>query len=170
MSHVDEVQRARVGRPSFRPKPTDPGILEKLCDGLVGGQSMRSLCESPDMPTSSAVYIEMAKNEEFQAIIARARVAQHDAEADKTVDLADAATIEDYNVVKLRIWARQWRAGKLAPKKYGDRTTLAGDSDAPIQVQHTKKLDISALSEEQLDALEGALRATVLSIEGPKGD
>ena len=38
--------------------------------------------------------------------------------------MADAATEADYNVVKLRIWARQWRASKLAPKKYGDRSDV----------------------------------------------
>jgi hypothetical protein len=35
--------------------------------------------------------------------------------------MADKATAEDWQVVKLRIWARQWRASKLAPKKYGEK-------------------------------------------------
>ena len=33
---------------------------------------------------------------------------------------------------KLRIDARKWLLAKLAPKKYGDRTTLAGDPEAPL--------------------------------------
>ena len=33
-----------------------------------------------------------------------------------------------------RVEARKWLLSKLAPKKYGDRTVLAGDSDQPVQV------------------------------------
>ena len=69
---------------------------------------------------------------------------------------------------QIRIDARKWIASKMKPKKYGDTTHLVGADGGAIQVQHTKKLDISDLSEDQLDALEVALRATVLSLEGPK--
>jgi len=66
----------------------------------------------------------MAKDEDFRSAIARAREMQQEAEIDRTVDMADNATPEDHQVVKLRIWARQWRAAKLAPKKYGDSTMV----------------------------------------------
>lgn len=67
------------------------------------------------------VYQAMAKDEAFRNAIACAREAQQEAIIDQTIDIADSATPEDYNVMKLRIWARQWRASKLAPKKYGDK-------------------------------------------------
>jgi hypothetical protein len=49
--------------------------------------------------------------------------------------LADQATPENWQVVKLRIWARQWRAAKLAPRKYGDKITteLTGKDGGPIE-------------------------------------
>jgi hypothetical protein len=37
---------------------------------------------------------------------------------------------------KNRIDARKWTAMKLKPKKYGDRQILAGDSEAPLEVQN----------------------------------
>ena len=46
--------------------------------------------------------------------------------------MADMATPDDWQVVKLRIWARQWRASKLAPKKYGDKLELSGDEKSPL--------------------------------------
>jgi hypothetical protein len=88
---------------------------------LASGMSMREITSRDDMPVASAVYLEMANNEEFRSIIARAREAQQDAAVDTTIDMADDATPGDWQVVRLRIWARQWRASKLAPKKYGDR-------------------------------------------------
>jgi hypothetical protein len=76
------------------------------------------------MPSVSSVYVELARNEEFRNVIAPAREAQQDAEIEKTIDMADDATPEDWQVVKMRIWARQWRASKLAPKKYGDKLDM----------------------------------------------
>jgi hypothetical protein len=128
---------------------------------------MRKICAKKTMPVSSAVYLEMARNAEFRSIIARAREAQQDAEADRIVDMADDATAEDWQVVKLRIWARQWRASKLAPKKYGDRQQLehTGKDGGPIQ-----HMDLSALSDEELDAL-AAIRAKVGAVAPkPGGD
>lgn len=154
---------ARAGRP----KPTDPGIPEAIAEALSSGLSMRKICAKKTMPVSSAVYLEMARNDEFRSIIARAREAQQDAEADRIVDMADDATAEDWQVVKLRIWARQWRASKLAPKKYGDRQHLehTGRDGGPIQ-----HMDLSALSDEELDAL-AAIRAKVGAVAPePGGD
>ena len=58
---------------------------------------------------------------------------------DQCVRMADEATPEDWQVVKMRIWARQWRASKLAPKKYGDKVeqTLVGDPERPVAVDAT---------------------------------
>lgn len=49
--------------------------------------------------------------------------------------MADQATPENWQVVKLRIWARQWRAAKLAPRKYGDKITteLTGKDGGAIE-------------------------------------
>jgi hypothetical protein len=37
-------------------------------------------------------------------------------------------------------------------------------------VEYTRKLVIDTLTEEQLDALEGALKATILQLDAPKDD
>jgi hypothetical protein len=77
-----------------------------------------------DMPRWQEVYLEMQRSEEVRTAIAGAREAQQEVTADDIVEMADLATAEDHNVVKLRIWARQWRAAKLAPKKYGEKQTV----------------------------------------------
>lgn len=45
-----------------------------------------------------------------------------------TVDKASAA------LVRLEAENKKWLMGKLKPKKYGDRTTLAGDAENPLAV------------------------------------
>lgn len=102
----------------------DEDVVQALCDRLIGGEGITEICASPDMPGKTQVYVRMAEDKDFRTRIAAAREAQQDAIVDDLIPMADAATVEDYNVVKLRIWARQWRAARLAPKKYGDRVGL----------------------------------------------
>ena len=125
---------AKVGRPTDA-SLDDPDVVDELCRRLSSGDGMAAICREDGMPASTTVYARMAVDAEFRARIARAREAQQDAEADKCIDMADAATPEDWQVVKLRIWARQWRASKLAPKKYGDKLALTDPTgEGPLQV------------------------------------
>lgn len=110
----------------------DPEVVAKICDALIAGKSMASVCAADDMPAESTVYLRMAKDPDFRSAIAQAREAQQEAEIDRTVDMADMATAEDHQVVKLRIWARQWRAAKLAPKKYGEKMLHGSDPENPL--------------------------------------
>jgi hypothetical protein len=79
--------------------------------------------------------------------LSRVRECQQDAEIDRTVAMADAATEADYNVVKLRIWARQWRASKLAPKKYGDRSEVPQTIDVADRIMKRWKDNLTKLNE-----------------------
>jgi hypothetical protein len=127
-----------VSRPRAKPQADDAEAIKRLCEYLVTGMSMRRACEKPDVTCQTSVYIKMAEDEAFCAIIARAREAQQIALIDETQDMADAATAEDWQVVRLRIWQRQWTAGKLASRIYGDKVQLAnaaGDGNAAVHVK-----------------------------------
>ena len=104
------LRRLPVGRPPIKPSVDDTAAVERMCERLVGGMSMVVACSRPDCPSATAVYQRMARDAEFAAIIGRAREAQQHAIIDQTVDMADKATPENWQVVRLRIWARQWRA------------------------------------------------------------
>ena len=96
---------------------------------------MTEACTSSDVPHHTEVYRTMAADPIIAQRIARAREAQQHAEIDRTVAMADAATPENWQVVKLQIWARQWRAAKLAPKHYGDKTVITGPDNGAIKVE-----------------------------------
>jgi hypothetical protein len=57
--------------------------------------------------------------------------------------------------VRLQIWARQWRAAKLAPKVYGD------------QVHHDVSGEIVHMTAEQRRARIAELTAKLLASAGP---
>lgn len=141
-----------MSRPANRPKPTDDGMADKIAIGLIEGKGIKLVCAPEDMPSASAVYVEMARNADFREIIARAREAQQEAQIDQTIEMADEATAEDWQVVKMRIWARQWRASKLAPKKYGDLTKheVSGPGGGPL-VQRVERVIVDPVKDAHSD-------------------
>ena len=147
------------GRPKTRSLILDnPDNVETLRSGLVSGLSVEKACAFIPGLNRDEVYLRMARDPAFKAIIAGAREAQQDAIIESLIDMADKATPETVNVVKLQIWARQWVAAKLAPKKYGDKQAieLTGRDGGPIQTA-VATIDVGRLDDEARAQLRAAL-------------
>jgi len=81
-------------------------------------------------------------------IYAGAREARADKLAEDIITIADDTSRDTYidengkertdsEVVarsRLRVDSRKWLASKMLPKKYGDKTTIAGDADNPLSI------------------------------------
>lgn len=118
-----------------RPSDFTQEIADVICEQLADGESLRKICLGEDMPSKSAVFRWLLDRPDFRDQYARAREAQADAIADEILDIADDGSNdfmgedEKYNGdavqrSRLRVDARKWFAGKLAPKKYGDSTMV----------------------------------------------
>lgn len=125
-----------------RPSKYSQQLADALCDLLVDGKSLRTICSTAKMPSRSTVIRWLAENEAFRNQYARARELQADTLAEEILDIADKAVLGERlkkdgkgKVVerqtgdmversKLMIDARKWYAGKLQPKKYGERVAL----------------------------------------------
>lgn len=161
---------ADAGRPS---KYTDD-IADLICGELAEGRSLRSICLDDSIPNKATVLRWLAdpKHTIFRDQYARAREAQADALFEEVIDIADDGTNdwmerqgskdesaawvlngEHVQRSRLRIDARKWMAGKLAPKKYGEKSELqlTGDPNNPLHVK--SKIDPSGLTIEQIRAL-----------------
>lgn len=163
-----------------RPSSFTPDTGDAICQRLVDGESLRSICCDEGMPAQSTVcrWLASGEGEEapadlaaFRKQYARARELQADTLFDEILDIADdgsndwmerkredGSTDEVLNHEhvqrsKLRIDSRKWMAGKLAPKRYGDKLQHVGggEDDAPIRTE--TRLDVSRLSIEQQRAL-----------------
>lgn len=69
--------------------------------------------------------------------------------AGETISIADAPVpltpngATDNGAVqkqRLQVDTRKWLLSKLAPKKFGDKVTLAGDSDSPLSVERIERV------------------------------
>lgn len=144
-------EKDKLGRPSSYTVE----VGDDICERLANGESLRAICVDDGMPGRSTVFRWLGDNESFRDQYARAREDQAETMADDIVSIADGDGVEDTAIAtardRLRVDARKWVASKLKPKKYGDRTTLAGDPDAPL----------AQIPDDQLDARLAALMAKV---------
>lgn len=146
-----------------RPSKYTDKTADIICERLAEGQSLRSICCDHEMPSQSMVFRWLGSNDTFREQYARAREAQADAIFDEILDIADDGT-NDWMIrhggddeeagwrqngeamqrSRLRVDARKWMAGKLRPKKYGDR----------IEVEHSGEMQVT--TKEQRDAAVAA--------------
>lgn len=137
-------------------RPTDftQEKADEICVRLAEGESLRTICSDEYMPARSTVFMWLLKHQEFADQYTRARELQADTMVDEIPDIADDGSNdwmerlddegrkigwqvngENIQRSRVRIDARKWVAGKLRPKKYGERVdhTLAGDPENPIK-------------------------------------
>ncbi len=145
--------------PAGRPSDYTPELAAEICSRIAGGKSLRGVCRDDDMPSKTAVLDWLGRYPEFAAQYARAREALADSIVEECLEISDDGTNdwmerrseaekgagvntgwtlngEHVQRSKLRCEQRRWWAGKIAPKKYGDKVTqeLTGADGGPVQI------------------------------------
>lgn len=138
-----------------RPSIYTPELIDRICQQIADGKSVRTICAQDDMPGMSTIFEWLAKDSGFAEQYARARDMQADKYAEEIIQIADDGINDtyldedgnartDHDVIarsRLRVDARKWYASKLAPKKYGDRVMqeVTGKDGGAIEVDMTIK-------------------------------
>lgn len=158
-----------------RPSAYTPELAEIICARLAGGESLKSIGQEEAMPSERSVYRWLAnpENVEFRQKYACARESQAEAFLEEIIEIADNATddvqllgldnseSDDGRAVikhsaiqraRLQVDTRKWAMSKLAAKKYGDKTVVAGDKENPLQIEGNINL---SPSESYLQMLNG---------------
>lgn len=130
-----------------RPSDYSPELATLICERIVSGESLRSVCESPDMPDKATVFRWLARHEAFRDQYARIGELRAFIMGEEIIEISDDGrndTFKDddgnehtnHDVIarsRLRVDTRKWLMARMAPKKYGDKVTVAGDSENPVQ-------------------------------------
>ena len=113
---------------------SDDDFEDILADLAAGIPLRKSISSRRIDPTT--FYRELRRDDDRCQRYARAKDVGMDAIADDAMGIADAAlaTNEEVAKARLQIDTRKWFLAKLAPKKYGERTVLAGDADNPLAI------------------------------------
>lgn len=140
-----------------RGRPTDytAEIAQRICEELACGRSLRDVCADEGMPAESTVRAwALDDRDGFSAHYARARELGYHSMADELMEIADdarndwmercgeedagwQANGEHIQRSRLRVDTRKWMLSKVLPKLYGDKVTVAGDKENPINHVHT---------------------------------
>lgn len=123
------------------PWPYDPKIGDEICRLLVEGKrggpmSLSAICRKKGMPSITTVFRWLRDDSTFSTNYVRAREEQAHANADQIQDISD--TEKDLDRAKVRIDARKWYAGRMAPKSYGDKVDHQHAVQGAIQINVTK--------------------------------
>lgn len=120
--------------------PRDEPLTElqlEICARIMEGQSVRTITRDDDMPSQRTVMYWLAEQPAFRTAYSLAKQLQAEVLFEEALAIADDAAgdwietdegkvfdREHVQRAKLRVDTRKWAAGKLAPKRYGDSSTL----------------------------------------------
>ena len=148
MSNVIELNR-RTGRPTDYSPDFGEQILELMQQGLSLAAAAGELGIH-----RQRVYEWEARHADFADTVKLARV-KRQAFLERRLLSATEGPIVTSSIFALK---------NAGPEDWREKT----ENVSTVKVEHTRRLDISTLSDDQLDALEEALRATVAQL-GPPG-
>lgn len=143
---IANCRRLRRNPGAFLRVPLTGKKLDAIFADLTAGTPLRKSLAANDVhPTE--FYRNINADASVCERYARAKQDGLDAVADEAMDIADAddRSPGGVNRDRLRVDTRKWLLAKLAPKKYGERTVIAGDPDAPIELNHAARLVESKL-------------------------
>jgi hypothetical protein len=139
----------------------DQSVLDDICLRTFEGESMRSICRDPAMPSRSRVFKELVENPAFADQYARAREGLYQSWAEEILEISDDSTTDyvtkvgrnghEYEAVdqehiqrsRLRVDSRKWLLSKLLPKTFGDK--VEHEHGGEVAVHH----DVSSMSEKE---------------------
>lgn len=127
-----------------------PELAERICKLIADGKSIKTICDMEDMPCKRAVFSWLSKYPDFVKLYQIACEERAEAYVEEIIDIADDSSRDyvddgeggmrvDHEHIqrsRLRVDTRKWYAGKVKPKKYGDKIDLthANPDGSPIRL------------------------------------
>lgn len=140
--------------PSGLPPDEKERQSNEIIQRVSTGEPLAKVCRELGLGLTTW-YDWMAKSPPLAERFARARKDGFDAIAEQALAIADElpertslGSIDGGSVqhAKLRIETRLKLLAKWDPKRYGERLEVAGDADAPLQVQVVKRMIVDPKS------------------------
>lgn len=145
----------KAGRPSSYTEETGNAI----CERLMSGESLRSICSDEAMPEKPTVLRWLRDIEQFRTQYTIAREVQMELMAEEILSISDDDSGDDtpftgvnhVNRHRLMVDTRKWIMSKLAPKKYGDKLDISSGGEKITSVT----VSVIASREEAAKLKEG---------------
>jgi hypothetical protein len=140
MANTKTLEAASRKKPApLQDKLTAIGV-DAICERVSNCETLQAIADSAGVSKGTLIAWLAQHSDQY----ARAREAQADKLAEDILAIADDGSNDTYmtddgeqtnhDVIarsRLRVDARKWLAGKMAPKKYGDKLAVGGADDLP---------------------------------------
>ncbi|MBY0355654.1 MAG: hypothetical protein K2Q12_08000 [Rickettsiales bacterium] len=104
-------------------------VIDEILNRITNGESVRKICTGEDMPNPRTWLRWCDDDAELAARCARAREHQAEVMDGRIMEVVEGVldkTIEP-DVARVALSGLQWRASKLAPKRYGAKLDVEGE-------------------------------------------
>ena len=116
-----------------RPSGYTKEIADEICERVANGESFRSICKDPNMPSFTTIWRWQDENEEFRKLSARGRDWGTHNLADECLEIADREDLDPANK-RVMIDTRIRLIGKWNSRAYGDKIGLTDGEGGPLQI------------------------------------
>jgi hypothetical protein len=122
-------------------------IKGKVLSEIMVGNSLSRLALQDGMPDKRTLFRWLASDEDFATKYAHARVIQAEVLSDEMSDIEERCLNGEVDAATARavLGSKQWRASKMAPKRYGDKLETT--------VNATVRVNAEELTDDQLAAI-----------------
>lgn len=143
-----------------RPSDYTPELAATICQSLVDGMSLRSVCRDEAMPSISSVMLWLTKHPEFSEQYEKATHERATGMFEDMFEIADFVDKDPAAVskAKLQVDVRKWALARMNPKKYGDKLTteLTGADGGPVKTEAV--VDWSGVPSDAIQAVLDAVQ------------
>ena len=117
------------------PTKKTPQMLNKICEQIALGKSLRSICKDKEMPSLKSVVKWLNEDKDFQDKYSVARENRGDLYGEMINDIAlEVLTGKiDWQRARVTIDALKWTSARMSPKKYGDRQDITVKSTSYVK-------------------------------------
>ena len=130
----------------------DKSLIKPIIVAKLRSSSLKDICSAEGMPDRDTIMYWQAQDHEFAAQCAHARAIQVDAMVDAMAEIEDRVLTGEIDPAAARVVldSQRWRAMKIAPKVYGDKTVLT------VKRGHDEITDgeLQAIARRDRDVLE----------------
>jgi len=135
-------------------------IIGRVCERISDGTTVRAALATESV-NRSTLWRWLQEDAALRALFERARVAQAHALAEDVINLADGATQQTANAVRLAVDARKWYASKLVPKLFSERMEVEHAGEIEAEASHVVLYDATA-GPPDLSSVPNARRTVLL--------
>jgi hypothetical protein len=128
-------------RRGAKPSSFDPALVHAIFRRLAKGEYLELICEEPDMPEADTLMKWITVNG-LSRTFAQARAQGIDAKFAELERLADSATEDTAQAVRLQVDTRKWMLSKLKPEKYGDK----------LAIEHSGTISFSTMPDTEVNS------------------